>query len=163
MVSEVHKPKETEVKERKKIKASGTTKIKYKMLQLLFFKLLKITIGNKLCFLTACKTVVFPLKSVFQGVRVWTSWPCTNTGCLAVLFLLRQTMQCSYCIYWIKTLCTLPLSRKFINQTLLLNLHFTIIAWEKSHLSWLCEVPKGDKQGETAVFASYSDHELCQS
>lgn len=30
MVSEVHKPKETEVKERKKIKVSGTTKIKYK-------------------------------------------------------------------------------------------------------------------------------------
>ena len=43
------------------------------MLQLLFFIPLKITIGNKFCFLTACKTVVFPSKSVFQGVHAWTS------------------------------------------------------------------------------------------
>ena len=38
------------------------------MLQLSCFKLLKITTGNNFCFLTACKTVVFPLKLVFQGL-----------------------------------------------------------------------------------------------
>ena len=70
------------------------------MLQLLFFILLKITHGNKFCFLTACKTVVFPLKLVFQGARVAVLTVDKNTGCFAVLFfLLRQTMQCSYCIY----------------------------------------------------------------
>ena len=70
------------------------------MLQLLFFILLKITLGNKFCFLTACKTAFFPLKLVFQGAHVAVLTVHKNTGCFAVLFyFLRQTMQCNYCIY----------------------------------------------------------------
>ena len=78
------------------------------MLQLSCFKLLKITIGNNFCFLTACKTVVFPLKLVFQGARVVVLTVHKNTGCFAVLFFIKTNNEGEW-LYILKALCTLLL------------------------------------------------------
>ena len=79
------------------------------MLQLLFFILLKITLGNKFCFLTACKTVFFPLKLVFQGAHAAVLTVHKNTGCFAVLFLFFKTNNAVQLLYLLKALCTLLL------------------------------------------------------
>ena len=79
------------------------------MLQLLFFILLKITLGNKFCFLTACKTVFSPLKLVFQGAHVAVLTVHKNTGCFAVLFLFFKTNNAVQLLYLLKALCTLLL------------------------------------------------------
>ena len=78
------------------------------MLQLLFFILLKVTLGNKFCFLTACKTVFFPLKLVFQGAHVAVLTVHKNTGCFAVLFFFK-TNNAVQLLYLLKALCTLLL------------------------------------------------------
>ena len=78
------------------------------MLQLSCFKLLKITTGNNFCFLTACKTVVFPLKLVFQGARVVVLTVHKNTGCFAVLFFIKTNNEGEW-LYILKALCTLLL------------------------------------------------------
>ena len=79
------------------------------MLQLLFFILLKITLGNKFCFLTTCKTVFSPLKLVFQGAHAAVLTVQKNTGCFAVLFLFFKTNNAVQLLYLLKALCTLLL------------------------------------------------------
>jgi len=85
-------------------------------MQLLFFILLKITIGNKFCFFNSLQNSCFPLKISFsRRLRVDVLTVHKNTGCFAVPFNTNYAEQSLYVII-LKTLCML--------QTLLLNSHF---------------------------------------